>query len=268
MCPDCLYLSIFIWYRNRFGKFYFLTVFISKCYEELNRLFYIHFRWLLVTGKVERAINILKRTAKINGRELSTKSIEILQFKYAKNSLEMSSSSLSNDSQSSKTSLTQSLWTIVRSKTLILRFLNCCYQYFAGCFGYYVLSLSSTHIPGANRYVSFIFTMAIEIPGIILAQLLLSRMNRRRMIPTMLCVAAFSIVLSPFIPEDHSTITLLLYLLGKASMTCAYTSMFVFTSELWPTNIRTTIMNTCLMCGRFGSAIAPAAVILVSKFSI
>lgn len=98
-----------------------------------------------------------------------------------------------------------------------------------GCFGYYVLSLASTHIQGENRYISFMFTMAIEIPGIILAQLLLSRMNRRRMIPMTLCVAACSIVLSPFIPKDHSTIILLLFLVGKASMTCAYSAMFVFT---------------------------------------
>lgn len=157
------------------------------------------------------------------------KSIEVLRLKYAKTPHEI----LSNESQSSEkingSSLTQSLWIIIRSKTLSLRFLNCCFQWSAGCFGYYVLSLSSTHIPGANRYVSFIFTMAIEIPGTILAQLLLSRMNRRRMIPMMLAVAAFSVVLSPFIPDGYSTITLVLFLVGKASMTCAYSSMFVFT---------------------------------------
>lgn len=109
-------------------------------------------------------------------------------------------------------------------------------------------------------YLSFL----LHFKGIILAQLLLSCMNRRRMIPMMLGIAAFAVVLSPFIPKDYSTITLLLFLLGKASMTCAYSSIFVFNAELWPTNIRTTIMNTCLMFGRIGSTLAPFTVILVS----
>lgn len=134
----------------------------------------------------------------------------------------------------------------------------------SGCFGYYVMSLQSTHVPGANRYVSFIFTMGIEIPGIILSQLLLNRMNRRTMIPMMLGLAALSVIVSLLIPKEYSTIALLLFLVGKASMTCAYTSTFVLTAELWPTNIRTTIMNTCLCAGRIGSSLAPFTVILVS----
>lgn len=127
----------------------------------------------------------------------------------------------------------------------------------AACFGYFVLSLTSTQIPGANHYVSFIFTMAVEIPGNILSQVLLQKMHRRRILPIMLCTAAFSILTSSFIPKQHSTSVLLLFLLSKASMTCAFSSMFVYTSELWPTSIRATIMNTCLMFGKLGSAIAP-----------
>lgn len=198
---------------------------------------------------------------------------------------------MTSDSSIEKRSLKQSLLMIIRSKSLRLRFgmfvshwvfrlfllqqnayvilllipVNCCYQWMAGCFGYYVLSLSSTQIPGANRYVSFIFTMAIEIPGNILAQLLLQRMNRRRMLPMMICIAATSIVISPFIPKEYSTTVLLLFLVGKASMTCAYTSMFVFTAELWPTNVRTTIMNTCLAFARIGSGLAPFTVIMVCE---
>lgn len=227
-------------------------------------------RWLLVTGRVERAIKILKRTAKINHKELSPKSIEVLKLKYSTppklqiHSIEAKAieSSDSNDTIEHH-SLIQSLRDICKSRTLCLRFVNCCYQWAAGCFGYYVLSLSSTHIPGANRYVSFIFVMAVEIPGLIMAQILLSRMKRRSMMPAMLCLAAFSIIAAPFIPKEYSTVVLLFFLLGKASMTCAYTAMFVFTAELWPTNIRTTIMNSCLMFGRIGSMMAPLTVLLV-----
>lgn len=91
-----------------------------------------------MTGRVDRAVKILKRTAKINGRELSLKSIEVLQLKYGKNENEISSSECQSSVEldekiiAGKTSLTQSLWTIARSKTLLLRLFNCCYQYMAG----------------------------------------------------------------------------------------------------------------------------------------
>lgn len=44
--------------------------------------------------------------------------------------------------------------------------------------------------------------------------------------------------------------------------------MIFVTAEMWPTNVRTTIMNTCLMFGRIGSALAPFTVILVSEILI
>lgn len=190
-----------------------------------------------------------------------------MKIKYANKAAdEMSSCEIQTGQKSSEeNSLTQSLLTLVRSKTLILRFMNCCYQWMAGCFGYFVLSLASTNIPGENRYISFIFVMAIEIPGNLLSQLLLSRMNRRRMLPMMLGMAACSIIISPFIPKEHANIVLLLFMLSKASMTCAYSAMFVFTAELWPTNIRTTIMNTCLCMGRIGAMLAPLTLVMVSE---
>lgn len=220
-------------------------------------------RWLLVTGRIERAIKILKRTAKINRKELSTKSIETIYETYTPEAQIKLDPADAKDYQTESHSPIQSLGEIFKSKKLSLRLLNCCYQGAAGCLGYYGISLSSTHIAGANRYLSFIFVMAIEIPGVILAQVLLTRMKRRILLPLVLCLAAFSIITSPFIPKEYSTVVLLLFLLGKLSMACSYTSMLVFTAEQWPTNIRTTVMNSCLMFGRIGSMMAPIIVIMV-----
>lgn len=43
-------------------------------------------------------------------------------------------------------------------------------------------------------------------------------------------------------------------------------SLQSYTSELWPTPLRTTIMNSCSMTGRVGATIAPLTALLVSTF--
>lgn len=115
-------------------------------------------RWLLSTGKVDHAIKVLKRMAKANGRTLSELSLNMLRTQY-------SQVELNNVENDEKLSIFQHLHLIIASKKLALRLLNCCYQWVTCCFCYYGLSLISTHIPGENRYTSFIMVQAVEIPG-------------------------------------------------------------------------------------------------------
>lgn len=79
----------------------------------------------------------------------------------------------------------------------------------------------------------------------------------------MFAISAVSIIITPFIPEEHSTIVLILFVVGKGSVTIAFEVLYIFTAEQWPTNLRTTIMNSCSMMGRIGLMVAPLAVILV-----
>lgn len=222
-------------------------------------------RWLLVTGRVDRAIAILKRMARVNRKQLSEKSIELLRLKY-------SPQSISLDNTDGKTitetpSLCKSLGSIIKSKTLCFRLMICCYQWMNCCFCYYGLSLVATHVPGENRYKSFIFVVAIEIPGLLIALPLLNRMKRRYLLVGALSLTAFSTTATSLIPKENSTIILLFFMVGKMSITCAFQSLYIFTAEQWPTNVRTTITNCCSMVGRIGSMLAPMTAILVRIYN-
>lgn len=223
-------------------------------------------RWLLVTGQIDRAIEILKRTAKINGKKLSEKSIEMIKLRYSLNTITKTQpiEKKENDEKTTENeSIFQSLYSILKSKTLLFRFLICSYQWMACCFSYYGLSLTSTHIPGANRYISFIFVSAVEIPSMLICLPLLNRINRRKLMFFSLILAATGIILIPFIPAEQSVVVLLLFMMGKASITCAFTTLYVFTAEQWPTQLRSTIHNSCSMLGRLGAMVAPMTAILV-----
>lgn len=218
-------------------------------------------RWLLVNGRVNEAIKILKRIAHVNGKHLSNKSIEMIQLKYS-NEFRKNDPNENDNNQSTA----QLLYSILKSKTLCLRLFNCCFQWINCCFCYYGLSLIVTHIPGEDRYTSFIYSAFMEIPGLLLSLLLLNKLKRRISLFIALFMTAISTAATVWVPEENSTIMLVLFMLAKIAITCTFISMYIYTAEQWPTNLRTTIICACSMIGRFGSMVAPLIGILVENF--
>lgn len=55
-----------------------------------------------------------------------------------------------------------------------------------------------------------------------------------------------------------------LYLFGKFCITIAFTVVYVYTTELFPTQLRHSLLGTCSMFGRMGSIVAPQTPLLVN----
>lgn len=64
---------------------------------------------------------------------------------------------------------------------------------------------------------------------------------------------------------DYDTAKLIVFLAGKFAITVAFTVVYVFTAELFPTELRHSMLGTCSMVGRIGSIIAPQTPLLVSN---
>lgn len=219
-------------------------------------------RWLLITGRVERAVKILKRIALVNGKKISETSIVAIKLRYSRESITKNSSVQKADSIDSE-SMFQSLCSVFKSKKLCIRFINCCYQWITCCFCYYGVGLISTHVHGENRYTSFLLVASLEIPSIFITLPLLKCINRKVLMFGTLAITACSTIVTPWIPQTYSTIVLVLFMLAKAAMAAAFAVLYIFTAEQWPTNLRTTIMNLCSMIGRIGAMLAPLTLILV-----
>lgn len=129
------------------------------------------------------------------------------------------------------------------------------------------LSLISTHIPGKNRYISYITVQAVEIPGAVLPVFVLNRFGRRKMLLISLTLTGAATMIAPWVPPEKSTLVLLMFMVGKASITFAFNILYIFSAELCPTSLRTSLMNSCSMMGRVGSMIAPLTTLLVSHYS-
>lgn len=239
--------DILILMRILYGSGLLLIVYIWIAPESV--------RWLLVTGRVDRAIIVLKRIASVNRKELSTKSIEMITLKYSSRQNNENDEHESDDKQNipENVSIINVFLTILKSKKLSFRILNGCYQWITCCYCYYGLSLVSIHIPGADRYMSYLLVAIIEFPGA-LAPIPLSKfIHRKTLLFFSLFLTGIAIIVTPWIPKEHPMIVLAMFMIGKASITCAFNLLYMYTAEQWPTNARITIMSTCSMIGRIGS---------------
>ena len=116
---------------------------------------------------------------------------------------------------------------------------------------------------GGSLVVSFSLGVMIEMPAYILAVFSLSRLGRR---PTLAlafgggwlgCTAC--LVLPAASPAATGAA-----LVGKGFVTCAFGSIFVYASELFPTALRSAALGLCSASARVGGAVAPPVVFLSS----
>lgn len=226
-------------------------------------------QWLLVRGRVERAIKILQRTASMNGKVLSQKSIEMIKLKYSidskgveaaaavasektqqeqqkRHSITTTNTTNENGNGYSNTtkvnpnvnekstvnpSIIQSLSTIFKSKTLCVRFLICCYFFVSSSFCYYGMNFSALKIPGISGYISFILVVAFEIPGIVIAVPLLKFMKRRHLMFASLFVTSLLTIVTPLLPQYNSVVVLISLMLAKTSISFTYNMVYIYVAE-------------------------------------
>lgn len=58
------------------------------------------------------------------------------------------------------------------------------------------------------------------------------------------------------------SIGLVLFLLSKLTITMSFGTLYIYTVEIFPTNLRQTLLSACSMIGRVGSMIAPQTPLL------
>lgn len=211
-------------------------------------------RWLLSKGRTRDAIKVIKRAARINGVRLSEKSVKSMQ--------DYSSGTISTEETGGN------FLVITKSPILLRRLINCCFCWFTNGFVYYGLSVQSV-VLGGNKYVNFIMVSVGEIPAVAMTYILLQRVGRRWTLSFSMIIAGIVCFLSEITPETDSSnmIRLLLFFVGKCSISVSFYVLYVYTTELYPTFLRQSLMGICSAFGFIGSMLAPQTPLLVSVCS-
>ncbi|XP_052749990.1 organic cation transporter protein-like isoform X2 [Galleria mellonella] len=201
-------------------------------------------RWLMSKDRYEESEAILKKVAKTNKKELSEKSLALLRTR----------AEVEN-----KTIIAEDPWLpvlVFRSRVILQRCIISPIWWITMTLVYYGMTINAVHLSG-NQYLNFVIVSAIEIPGYWTAILLLDRIGRK---PVLICafwICAVCQFTFGFMSEGMDTLSLIVYLIGKYSISVAVTSLYVYTAELFPTKYRHSLFAFASMIGRLGSITAP-----------
>ncbi|XP_040827371.1 solute carrier family 22 member 4 isoform X2 [Ochotona curzoniae] len=127
--------------------------------------------------------------------------------------------------------------------------------------GYFALSLDSPNLHG-DVYLNCFLSALIEVPAYVTAWLLLRTLPRRYIIAGVLFLGGGVLLLIQLVPADYSFVSIGLAMLGKFGITSAFSMLYVFTAELYPTLVRNMAVGVTSMASRVGSIIAPYFVYL------
>ncbi|KAH8305656.1 hypothetical protein KR059_004779, partial [Drosophila kikkawai] len=207
-------------------------------------------RWLLSQGSEEKAADVLRRAARINKRSLPEEQVEEL---LASNRQKLGQT---NESQ----------YPIMRAvRFFALRIANCCLCWFTHTLIALGLSLNSVNL-GGNKYTNFMLNGFIQIPGLLLPLVIMDRIGRRYSLCASMLLCAICMGASAGVGEDNYAGSLTLFLIGKLAITCSFQILYFFTSEIFPTNVRNSLLSLCSMVGRIGSMLAPQTPLLAKYY--
>ncbi|NXJ97723.1 S22A7 protein, partial [Corythaixoides concolor] len=211
-------------------------------------------RWLIANGKVKQAHRHLLRCARMNGRKDFAVSPELfLSFHLPQALRRMTTDKKPGESYSY----------ISLFRTPVLRKISLCSGavWFGVAFSYYGMSMNLTGF-GLNVYLSqFVFGI-IEIPAKMIMYVLVNRLGRRQsqawaLILTGLCIGA-----NVIIPKPFTSLRSVVAIMGKGFSEAAFTTVFLYTSELYPTVLRQNGMGYTSFVARLGGALAPLVFLL------
>lgn len=207
-------------------------------------------RWLLSQGSEEKAADVLRKAAHTNRRPLPEEQVEEL---IANNRQKLSQA---NESQ----------YPIRKAvRFFALRIANCCLCWFTHTLIALGLSLNSVNL-GGNKYTNFMLNGVIQVPGLLLPLVIMDRIGRRYSLCASMLLCAICMGASAGVGADNYAGALTLFLIGKLAITCSFQILYFFTSEIFPTNVRNSLLSLCSMVGRIGSMIAPQTPLLAKYY--
>ncbi|MEE6510771.1 hypothetical protein FKM82_030936 [Ascaphus truei] len=201
-------------------------------------------RWLILNGHTDRALTNLRRVATLNGKrtegEKLTKEMVIA---------EMQKEILNRKS-------THSLLDLVRTPGM-RRITGCLMMvWFSTSFAYYGLAMDLQKF-GISIYLVQLCFGAIDIPAKLVAALTMSYVGRRVTQAMFLILAGTMIISNIFVPLEMRILRTALAALGKGCCASAFMCAYLYSGELFPTEIRQTGMGFSDMNARVGSVVAP-----------
>ncbi|XP_071588811.1 solute carrier family 22 member 6-A-like isoform X1 [Heliangelus exortis] len=201
-------------------------------------------RWLVLSGKAERAVKVLQQVAKINKRKEEGEKItvEILKENMKGELAGLKSSYAFSD--------------LVRTPVIRHIFFCLSVVWFSISFSYYGLAMDLQNF-GVSIYLIQVIFGAVDFPAKVVVTISISYLGRRVSLVVALFLAGLVIIANIFVPTDLQTLRTALAVVGKGCLSASFNCVFLYTTELYPTPIRQTGLGFGSTMARVGGIVAP-----------
>ncbi|XP_063384952.1 solute carrier family 22 member 1-like [Cydia fagiglandana] len=205
-------------------------------------------RWLLANGKKDKAVKIITKATKLNKMEKG-ENLNLISYE-----------------KDMKPSFATVIKDTFKSTFLLKRFFVCSIWWMTGTFVYFGLIVNSTFLEG-NKYLNFGLTATMKCVGNFCAGNIINKFNRK--VPLIVCFVACAIVCAgqPFLPKNLLWLQITNYMVGFLLSCTSFSIIYIFTSELFPTQSRNSMHALCSAVGRIGSMISPQTPLLMAYWS-
>ncbi|XP_071855620.1 organic cation transporter protein-like isoform X2 [Apostichopus japonicus] len=200
-------------------------------------------RWLVADENFEEAEKVIQEIAKVNKKEIPHNLLTKLREEYVK---------AQADEQTTFRNL-------IRNPVLMVYFICLLYIWFAQSFVYYGLSLGTSSL-GMNIHAAFSISGAVELPAYAFSMFTMNKFGRRLSTGGLTFVAGLACLGTILIPVGPFRVTVAM--VGKFAITASFANIYLHTSEIFPTPLRTSVTGICSVAARVGGMVAPLILVL------
>ncbi|XP_039131734.1 LOW QUALITY PROTEIN: organic cation/carnitine transporter 4-like [Dioscorea cayenensis subsp. rotundata] len=215
-------------------------------------------RWYLVRRRINDAMSVMRAIAQTNGKHIPDGVTLILDDD---NDDDVCDEKLEPSNQTQ--AISGSLVDVIRSPITRNRlFLSIAINFLTSVV-YYGLSLNVVNLK-TNLYLSVFLNAVSEMPAFLLTALLLNWLGRKPLCASTMFLSGVSCVIGSLLSNSGTMKVprLVCGLIGIFGMAATYNLLFIYTSELFPTVVRSAALGGASQAAQMGAILAPMVVVL------
>ena len=228
-------------------------------------------KWAASQRKFKEAMIVMRKIARLNRKEFNENEMEKnLAREYTGELNQAKIVPLRNETLIDKNrsiSFKNSLIAILTPKSRLVKTFLTSYVWFASHLLYFGIALGISTVDAVNPYILFVFQSIAEAVGYWIC-LINIRFGQRKMNIFYLLSAAIVCLVYSLLPRnkdltsekkvlEDAILIISLISIGKCMISASFNTLYVYTSELYETNVRNFALLFCSCIGSTGSLIAP-----------